>query len=113
MLRAVGDCWLDPDGRWVGPRMNGVRAGMFGLPKVGVIPGFGPCISTVTPCGMLAIRTMAGSFTMGVFPLEGCWLAGTFMNNPGSMCSAWLAVCEYPSGFDGGGAGSASLTRWR
>src|ERR1700677_2670125 len=92
---------------------NGVRGGMFGLPGMGVLPGLGPCISTVTPCGMLPIRTMVGSFTI-VFPVEGCWLAGTFMNSPGSICNACPAVVEYPGGLTlGPGAGSASLTRWR
>jgi len=67
---------------------NGVRGGMFGLPGVGLVHGFGPCIRTVVACGILPIRTMVGWFTI-VFPLEGCWLAGTFMNNPGSICSAW------------------------
>jgi hypothetical protein len=43
---------------------NGVRAGMFGLPGMGLVPGLGPCISTVTPCGMLPIRTMVSVFTI-------------------------------------------------
>ena len=44
---------------WV---LNGVRGGIIGLPGVGFIPGLGPCISTVVPCGMLPIRTMVGTF---------------------------------------------------
>ena len=95
--------------------LNGLRCGMCGLPRVGLEPGFGPCISTVVPCGMLPIRTMAGWFTI-VPPVAfaGCWLAGTFINSPGSMCSACLAVVEYPGGLTlGPGDGSASLTRCR
>jgi hypothetical protein len=78
--------------------LNGVRGGMFGGPRVGFVPGLGPCISTVTPCGMLPIRTIASLFTIGVSPGLGCVLAGTFMNNPGSICSACFAVVEYPAG---------------
>src|SRR5579863_5048977 len=98
-------------GYTLGGVLKGLRGGMFGLPGVGREPGFGPCINTVTPCGMLPIRTMVGSFTI-VFPVEGCWLAGTFMNSPGSICSACFAVVEYPGGLTlGPGDGSASLTR--
>jgi hypothetical protein len=52
---------------------------------MGFVPGLGPCISTVTPCGMLPIRTMASVFTIGVSPVAGCWLAGTCMKSPGSI----------------------------
>src|ERR1700678_2158141 len=102
---------------WV---LKGLRCGMCGLPGCGFVPGLGPCISTVTPCGMLAIRTMASLFTIGVFPVSGgvlaggLVLAGTFMNSPGSICSACFAVVEYPAGLTcGPGDGSASLTRCR
>ena len=67
---------------------------MFGGPRTGVAFGVGPCISTVTPCGMLAIRTMASLYTIGVSTVTGgvlaggLVLAGTFMNSPGSICSA-------------------------
>ena len=78
------------------------------------MPGLGPCINTVAPCGMLPMRTIASVFTMGVSPLEACWLAGTCMNSPGSICSASPAVVEYPGGRTFlEGAGSASLTRCR
>ena len=91
--------------------LNGVRGGMTGLPCRGFISGVGPCISTVTPCGMLPIRTMVGAFPGGVVPAIA---AGTFMNSPGSICSAWPAVVEYPAGSTfGEGAGSRSLVRWR
>jgi hypothetical protein len=101
--------------------LNGVRGGMFGGPRVGVVPGLGPCISTVTPCGMLPIRTMASLYTIGgsLFGVGGTVagggvLAGTFMNSPGSICSAWRAVVEYPCGCTFlEGTGSASLTRCR
>jgi hypothetical protein len=43
---------------------------------------------------MLAIRTIAFSFTIGVSPVAACWLAGTFMNSPGSIWSACFAVVE-------------------
>ena len=63
--------------------LNGIRGGMFGLPGVGFVPGLGPCISTVTPWGMLPIRTIVGAFPGGGDPAID---AGTFMNSPGSMC---------------------------
>src|ERR1700691_1665535 len=99
---------------------KGLRCGMSGLPGLGFVPGLGPCISTVTPCGMLAIRTIASLYTIGVSSVTGgvlaggLVLAGTFMNSPGSICSACFAVVEYPCGFTlGPGDGSASLTRCR
>src|ERR1700679_2086737 len=78
--------------------LNGVSRGMCGLPLWGFTPGLGPCISTVTPCGMLPIRTIVSLSTSGVSPGGGCVLAGTFMNSPGSICSACFAVVEYPTG---------------
>ncbi len=77
-------------------------AGMFGGPLTGVEPGSGPCISTVTPCGMLAIRTIVGLFLGGLAP------GHPVTKSPGSICNAWPAVCEYPVAVDG--FGSASLT---
>ncbi len=71
--------------------------GIVGGPSTGMVLGVGPCISTVTPCGMLPMRTMVG--------FGGFWLAGTFMNSPGSMWRACPAVSI--------GGLSASLTRWK
>src|SRR5271170_4649528 len=101
--------------------LNGATGGMFGLPGVGFMPGAGPCISTVTPCGMLPIRTIASLYTIGgsLFGVGGTVtgggeLAGTRINSPGSICSAWPAVVEYPGGSTfGDGFGSASLVRCR
>lgn len=70
-------------------------SGMFSGPRTGVELGVFPSIITVTPWGMLAIRTMQAS-------CSGLVLAGTFINNPGSMCNASPAV-------ENGGQ-SASLT---
>src|SRR5580704_3168462 len=66
------------------PEVRNWRLAGFGL-----LPGFGPCISTVVPCGMLPIRTIVSWFTRvpPVWP-AGWLLAGTRMNNPGSICSA-------------------------
>ena len=67
-------CVMPGEGNGTEPRytlpgvLNGVRGGMFGLPGVGFVPGLGPCISTVTPWGMLPIRTMVGAFPGGVVP---------------------------------------------
>ena len=70
--------------------LNGVRGGNVGLPGLGLIPGAGPCISTVAPCGMLPIRTMASLFPADrrLSSATGWELAGTCMNSPGSICSA-------------------------
>src|SRR5271167_1077405 len=74
----------------VGRPAMGKMEGIFGGPGTGVVLGVGPCISTVTPCGMLPMRTMVGPL------LPSCALsdrlAGTFMNSPGSMWRACPAV---------------------
>jgi hypothetical protein len=65
----------------VGNSGSGKIGGIVGGPGTAVALGVGPCMETVTPCGMLAMRTIVG-------PFAGLVLAGTFINRPGSICSA-------------------------
>jgi hypothetical protein len=90
--------------------LSGVGAGMTGLPGVGFVAGAGPCISTVTPCGMLPIRTMVGTSPGAGVPTIA---AGTFMISPGSIRSACPLSWSIRLGTFREGAGSASLARWR